>query len=298
MARKRRRRRSNPAPLILIALALAAIVIWAIVPRKHPAVTPRAHPIAQAPVSAEPAATASPSPGPSAIATQAASPSPLPGNAPQLAIVIDDCGQWPATEQGYIALPIPLTLAVLPRLRYTAQIADEASAAGKGVMLHLPMEPISHKNPGPGEITTAMTDEEVTAETESDLAQVPLAAGVNNHEGSEASADRRVMSDVIDVVKKHGLFFIDSRTSANTVAASAAQAAGVPNASRDVFLDDTASVAYTELMLRRAVEVAKRKGSAIAIGHPKATTLEALRAMYPEIEAQGVRFVEASKLVR
>ncbi len=204
-----------------------------------------------------------------------------------MAIIIDDCGQWLDTERGYLALPIPLTLSVLPHVHYTALIAQEAEQAGKGVMLHLPMEPISHINPGPGEIKTEMTDDAISKQTEDDVAQVPLAKGVNNHEGSEASADPRVMKDVIGVIKAHDLFFIDSRTNAKTVGADEAQDAGVPNASRDVFLDNQADVAYTESMLERTVAIAKRNGSAIAIGHPRPTTLEALRDMYPKLEAAG-----------
>ena len=217
---------------------------------------------------------------------------------PRVAIIIDDCGQWPAIERGYIALPIALTLSVMPHVRYTAEIAQAAAAAGKGVMLHLPMEPLSHINPGAGKITTTMSDAQIIAQTNDDLAQVPLAKGVNNHEGSAASADPRVMRDVIAVIKDHGLFFIDSMTSAASVGAQTASAGGVPTASRDVFLDNREDVAYTESMLEQAVRVAKRHGSAIAIGHPRATTLAALTQFYPKMQGEGVRFVLASELVR
>jgi uncharacterized protein len=220
-----------------------------------------------------------------------------PAGSVQVAIIIDDCGQWLDTEEALIALPIPITLSVLPHVHYTARIAQEAAGAGKGVMLHLPMEPISHVNPGPGEIKDAMTDEEVTKQTEDDVAQVPLAKGANNHEGSEASADDRVMRDVIAVMKAHDLFFVDSRTNAKSVAEADAENAGVPSAKRDVFLDNQADVAYTESMLQRAVDVAKRNGSAIAIGHPKPSTLAALKAYYPQMQAQGVQFVLAERLV-
>ena len=224
--------------------------------------------------------------------------SPLPKGTGQLAIVIDDCGQWIDTEKALVGLPIPLTLSVLPHVRYTAEIAQDAAAAGKGVMLHLPMEPISHVYPGPGEITVAMTDAQIAAQTEDDAAQVPLAKGVNNHEGSEATADPRVMKDVMSVLKARGLFFIDSRTNAKTVAQEQAQADGVPNAKRDVFLDNRADVAYTESMLERAAAIAKRDGSAIAIGHPKPTTLAAIRLEYPKLQAEGITFVLAQSLVR
>lgn len=267
-------------------------------------ITPSPSPFAP---TASPAATAAASPAASPTASPAASaapalspapaPSPTVAGGVQLAIIIDDCGQWLDTEQALIALPIPLTVSVLPHVRYTERIAQEAQDAGKGVMLHLPMEPLSHIYPGPGEIKDAMTDDEVTKQTEDDVAQVPLAKGANNHEGSEASADERVMKDVMAVMKAHGLFFVDSRTNAKSVGQTIAQDDGVPNAKRDVFLDNQASVAYTESMLERAVDIAKRDGSAIAIGHPKPTTLAAIRDLYPKLQAEGVQFVLAQTLV-
>ncbi|HKU67175.1 MAG TPA: divergent polysaccharide deacetylase family protein [Candidatus Baltobacteraceae bacterium] len=308
MARKRSRRRTaNPAPLLLVALVIAAIVGWAIYPRGHRPQTaphrsvalvtasPSPAPIVAATTSAPPSPAASPALSPSA--SPAAPASPAAGNA-QVAIIIDDCGQWLDTERALIGLPIPITLSVLPHVHYTAQIAQEAAGAGKGVMLHIPMEPLSHAYPGPGEIKDAMTDEQVRQQTEDDVAQVPLAKGANNHEGSEASADDRVMKDVVAVLKAHDLFFVDSRTNARSVGQAVAQDDGVPSAKRDVFLDNQASVAYTESMLERAVEVAKRNGSAIAIGHPKPTTLAAIRDLYPKMQAEGVTFVLAQSLVR
>jgi hypothetical protein len=188
-------------------------------------------------------------------------------------------------------------MSVLPDVHGTASIAREAADAGKGVMLHLPMETISGMDPGPGKVTTEMTDAQITAQVEDDLAQVPLARGVNNHEGSKGSSDTRVMNDVIAVLAKHGdLFFVDSKTSPTSVAQSVAAAHGVPNASRDVFLDNQENVAYSEGQLREAAAIALRTGSAIAIGHPRATTLAAVRALIPELQAEGIEFVLASQL--
>jgi len=284
---------------LAIAFLLALFVAWALfgqmyrMPRRpvvlHNPIQRHA-PIETPPIESPPA-TLSPSPtAPAATATTAGTIT--------VAIIIDDCGQWLSTERGFLALPIPLTLSVLPRVRYTAQIAEDAAAAGKGVMLHLPMEPLGRDTAGPGEITTAMSDAQATALTQDDVAHVPLAKGTNNHEGSKASADPRIMRAVIAVVKAHDLFFIDSRTNPKTVGAQTARQAGVPEASRDVFLDARADESYTEQMLEQAVEIAKRNGSAIAIGHPKPTTLAALTAFYPKMQAQGVRFVLASDLVR
>ena len=189
-----------------------------------------------------------------------------------------------------------MTLSVLPHVRYAAEIAREAAQAGKGVMLHLPMETLSGQYPGPGEVTTEMSDAQIVAQVEEDLAEVPLARGVNNHEGSKASADSRVMRDVIGVVAQHRLFFIDSRTTAATVAETTAVADGVPAASRDVFLDNRADVAYSEGQLLQAAAIARRRGSAIAIGHPHPTTLAAVQALLPQLEASGIRLVLAEDL--
>ncbi len=237
----------------------------------------------------------SPSPLPSA--TVAPTPAPL-GSGPKLALIVDDCGQWIDTERGFVALGIPLTLSVLPDVPYTNEIQHDAADAGKGVMLHLPMETLSGLNPGPGKVTTEMTDAQIAAQVEDDLAQVSLARGVNNHEGSKASADERVMHDVIGVLVKHGdLFFIDSKTNAASVGEQVARAQGIPTASRDVFLDNRANVDYTEGQLRAAAAIAKRSGSAIAIGHPRPTTLAAVKAMIPQLQADGVQFVLVQDLV-
>lgn len=239
-----------------------------------------------------PAPTSSPSPAMSPATALTANP-----NGAQLALIVDDCGQWLQTERGFIALDVPLTLSVLPHVRYGTLIAQEATQAGKGVMLHLPMEPLSAINPGPGKITTEMNDAQITAQVRDDLADVPLARGVNNHEGSKASADPRVMRDVLAVLADRGLFFIDSLTSAASVGEQTARAMGVPTAARSVFLDNRADVAYSEQQLLEAAAIARRTGSAIAIGHPRPTTLAAVAQMIPKLEASGIRFVLAGQLV-
>ncbi len=191
-----------------------------------------------------------------------------------------------------------LTLSVLPHVRYGPAIARDALAAGKGVMLHLPMEPRSGADPGPGEVKVAMDDAAIAAQVQADIAAVPLATGVNNHEGSRASADDRVMRAVSAVIAAHHLFFVDSRTGADSVAERDAAAAGIPTAGRDVFLDDVADLAATQAELRRAAALAKRHGSAIAIGHPRPTTLAAVRGLLPELRRQGIELVLARDLVR
>jgi polysaccharide deacetylase 2 family uncharacterized protein YibQ len=165
-------------------------------------------------------------------------------------------------------------------------------------MLHLPMETISGLHPGPGEITTAMADDAIRAQVRADLADVPLARGVNNHEGSRATADTRVMNDIAQVLAGEGQFFIDSRTTKDTVAEAVAREHRIPTARRNVFLDDVDDVAAIEGELRRAAAIAHSQGSAIAIGHPRAATLAAVRALLPSLQADGITFTLASELVR
>ncbi len=277
---------------VLLVIAGAAFAWWVL----HP-VTPHHRPSVARVVAVatpSPQAAVTPTLAPSSAASPAA---PAPSGA-QLAIVIDDCGQWLRTERAFIALPVPLTLSVLPDVPYTHLIAGEAAAAGKGVMLHLPMETISGLNPGPGKVTTEMSDAQIAARVGADLADVPLAQGINNHEGSKATADPRVMRDVAAAMKKHGnLFFLDSLTIGDSVAAATTRDAGIPTATRDVFLDDRADVAYVEAQLLAAARVARERGSAIAIGHPRPTTLAAIRALIPQLQADGIRFVLVHDLI-
>jgi polysaccharide deacetylase 2 family uncharacterized protein YibQ len=257
------------------------------------------------PATPQPASTNTPQAAPTSQATAATKPAPVPqatthpaitGPQPKLALIIDDCGQWPDTERGFIALPVTLTLSVLPDVRFNHAIEREAVDGNKGVMLHLPMETLSGLNPGPGKITTEMNDSAIAAQVEHDLIDVDLARGVNNHEGSRATADRRVMTDLMTVLARRDRFFIDSRTNGASVAEEVATQRGVATAGRDVFLDNRANVAYTEGQLRLAAQIAMRDGSAIAIGHPRPTTLRAVRAMIPELQADGIRFVLAAEL--
>jgi len=216
------------------------------------------------------------------------------------AIVIDDLGQDLEAARKLLLQPYPLAFSVLPALPYSAETAKEAHRAGRDVMLHLPMEPEpgSGAKPGPGEIKTGMSGVEVAGIIDADLGSVPFAAGVNNHMGSRATADRALMSDVMHVLATQGLFFVDSRTTAETEALNEARRVGVPAFYRSVFLDDTETVAYTLQQLRLFRHTVEVQGAALAIGHPHPTTVEALVEFLPEFERDDIELVPASKLVR
>jgi uncharacterized protein len=190
-----------------------------------------------------------------------------------------------------------VTLSVLPHVRFGSAIARDASAAGQGVMLHLPMQTISGQYPGPGTITTTMSDAAIRSEVAGDLAELPQARGVNNHEGSLATQDARVMGDIADVLAQDGRYFIDSRTSSASVGESVAHERGVLTASRSVFLDNVDSEPAVAARLLEAISDARATGSAIAIGHPRAATLAAVRSVAPRAAADGVELTLASALV-
>jgi polysaccharide deacetylase 2 family uncharacterized protein YibQ len=216
------------------------------------------------------------------------------------AIIIDDLGENLEVAHQLLALPYPLTFSLLPHLRDSVETAAEARRAGHEVMLHLPMEPeaSSHASPGKGEIRVGMTSFEIERILQSDLASVPQAVGVNNHMGSRATADPRLMAAVMRSLAGHHLYFVDSRTTAASVALEAARQQGLPAFYRSVFLDDTESVPYTLKQLRQFRRVLENQGAALAIGHPYPTTLAALAKFLPEFERDDVELAPASRLLR
>ena len=216
------------------------------------------------------------------------------------AIIIDDLGATLETAHQLLALPYSLTFSVLPHLRASTETAREARRAGHEVMLHLPMEPetSSHASPAGEEIRVGMTSFEIEHILDSDLASVPQAAGVNNHMGSRATANPRLMAALMKSLARRHLFFVDSRTTADSVALEAARREGIPAFYRSVFLDDTKSVAYTLGQLRRFLRVLDEQGAALAIGHPYPTTIAALAKFLPELEGDDVELAPASQLLQ
>lgn len=218
---------------------------------------------------------------------------------PRLAIILDDVASDPAAVDAIFGLHYPLTLSVLPNHPASSEIAGEAHRRGYQVMLHLPMESLANETPESQELRPGMSPEEISNVLGSMLHSVPYAAGVNNHQGSLATSDPHLMADLMPVLRSHKLFFIDSRTTAATVAYDAAQSAGVPCAFRNVpFLDDVQETGAIRRQLEFAAKDAREKGQAIAIGHPHPETLRALSEFLPQAQAQGIHLVHASDLVR
>jgi polysaccharide deacetylase 2 family uncharacterized protein YibQ len=214
------------------------------------------------------------------------------------AIVIDDMGRDLEAAHKLLALDYPLTFSVLPYLRYSEITAREVHRSGREVMLHLPMEPqpSAHTSPGEGAILVGMDAAEVQRVVLNDLASVPFVAGVNNHMGSRATQDATLMADVMKTLADHRLYFIDSRTTAASLALEAARRQRLPAYYRAVFLDNTETVSYTLGQLREFRHTVEQEGVALAIGHPHSTTIAALAKFLPELERADIELVAPSQI--
>jgi uncharacterized protein len=216
----------------------------------------------------------------------------------RLAIILDDLGSDRAAADSIFALPYPLTISVLPHHAHSVEIAGEAHRRGYEVMLHLPMQSVGNETPEAQELHPGMPADDIPVLFEQMIESVPNATGVNNHQGSEATADPALMEELMPVLQKWNLFYVDSRTTAATVAYDTAQRLGVRSAFRNVpFLDDVREVSAVRKQIELALRGAKEKGEAVAIGHPHQATLEALSEVLPQAEARGVHLVYASDLV-
>ena len=218
---------------------------------------------------------------------------------PRLAIILDDLGYDRAAADSLLELPFPLTVSVIPHLPLSSEVAEEAFRRGDQVLLHLPMQSESSGEKGEEvELQVGMNSQQVASTLGGMLETVPHAVGVNNHQGSLATADPTLMRELMPALRQRGLFFIDSRTTTATVAYNVAEAAGVRAASRRVFLDDSPTKESIRSQLDLAARDAKRDGFAIAIGHPHPATIAALAEEVPQLESRGIRFVFASDVVR
>ena len=223
---------------------------------------------------------------------------PARASGPRLAIILDDLGNDRAAAEVIFALSCPITLSVLPNHPHSAEIAEEARRRGYEVMLHLPMQSIGKEKPESQELRPGMSAAEVSSLLDGLLRSVPDATGVNNHQGSQSTSDLQLMDELMPVLRRHNLFYVDSRTTAATVAYDTAQRLGVPSGFRNTpFLDDVPELAPVRQQLHLALRKTHEKGGVIAIGHPHPATLQALKEVLPEAKAQGIRLVYASELV-
>ncbi len=217
---------------------------------------------------------------------------------PKIGIIIDDLGYDISLANALLELDLALTFSVLPFTPNTRLIARKAWNDGRETMLHLPMEPMNYPaiNPGDGVLLISMDREMILDTLNRDLSQIPFVAGVNNHMGSRFTKNRKKMVTVLAELKKKGLYYIDSRTSSDTVAFDVAKKMALRTASRDIFLDNHLSENALKIQMERLLSVARHKGSAIGIGHPHKKTLDLLKNFQTTLTNEA-EVVPASNLV-
>ena len=224
--------------------------------------------------------------------------------APQVAskgnivLILDDVGWDHQPLHAAMALDTNVNFSVLPNTPNGAQFARQLHASGFEVLCHLPMEPegFPSVSPGSGAVLTSMSDVEIAQATSTNVASVPFARGVNNHMGSRATKDRRVMRGVLESLPT-GMYFIDSRTTGSSVGFELAREMKVPTAARHVFLDDVQTDGAVREQLAELRRTAEERGTAIAIGHMYPITIHTLASVLPELRRDGFRLIRASEAV-
>ena len=217
---------------------------------------------------------------------------------PKVAIIIDDLGYDRRIAQKFLDLDAGLTFAVLPLAPHTRLIAATIFKKGGELMLHLPMEPLEYPSvdPGPGALLSSMSADDLIAQLRENLSDVPGIKGVNNHMGSKLTAESARLYQVFSVLKQEGLFFIDSRSTAETVGRPSARLFQLPFAERDVFIDHVQDPDLIRLRVKELIQIARKNGEAIGIAHPSKTTLRILEEMLPMLKKE-VQLVPASHVV-
>lgn len=210
-----------------------------------------------------------------------------------LSLIIDDLGQNLPRDRRVLVLPGPVTTAIMPDTPHAAEFAREAHRAGKIVILHMPMDPAT----GPFAWHPGLPMEELEKRLNAAFQAVPYASGINNHMGSRMTVEPKAMAWLMADLQRRHKFFVDSRTSARTVAAAEAQKIGLASVSRDVFLDDEQTEQAITVQLQTAISLARKQGSAVMIGHPYPQTLAVLERELPKLKAQGIEWIDIKSMI-
>jgi len=217
----------------------------------------------------------------------------------KIVLILDDVGfdRQPIAEATRIDPNI--NFSVLPNAPHAVEVATLLHQRGFEVLCHLPMEPEQYPrvSPGSGAVLTSMSDDQIARTTLTNVEGVPFARGVNNHMGSRATADRRVMNAVLGALPED-MYFIDSRTTPASVAATVAHEMSIRAATRNVFLDDIETDVAVRRQLRDLAREAEERGIAIGIGHMYPVTIRVLAAEIPELRRAGFKLIRASQAVK
>ena len=219
------------------------------------------------------------------------------GENPVIVVVIDDMGISHKRTADIASLQAPITASFLTYSRNLDQQIANSIAAGHEIMIHVPMEAQSTKDTAPDVLTTQMSKQEIQSNLTMMLSKFKDVKGINNHMGSKLTEDKQRMTAIMETLKQHNLFFLDSKTSPNSQAEDAAAEVGIAYAHRHVFIDNNNDKEYILGQLAIAEKLAYKNGYAIAIGHPKSQTFEALRNWLPSLNEKGIILEPLSKIV-
>jgi polysaccharide deacetylase 2 family uncharacterized protein YibQ len=206
---------------------------------------------------------------------------------PLAAILIDDMGYNLHINNNFLNLEAPLSFSFLPNAPYTPELAKKAKNLGKDVLIHLPLEPLNSAiDPGPGVLYLKMDFDSMLQLLKKDLDAVPCAIGVNNHMGSKFTTNEKGMELILTEIKRRGLFFVDSKTTHNSVGYLTARSMGIPAAERSIFLDHDAQQESIRKEIKKMVKLSMKHGTVLAIGHPTPNTWKVLYDELPSIRKQ------------
>lgn len=218
-------------------------------------------------------------------------------NHAQIIFVFDDGGQNLSHLEPFLNLPIPITIAVLPRLAHSVEAAQKIRNAGKEVILHQPMQAVNQKvNPGPGAITPQMSEDEIISTLFYNINEIGPVAGMNNHEGSAITADAEKMAVILKLANEEGIYFLDSRTNSETKVPYVANLMGYSYYERNIFLDNEKTKENALQELKKGLEIANKKGSVIMIGHIWSANFlpSFIMEVIPELQKKGYTFSTVS----
>ncbi|MCF6322876.1 MAG: divergent polysaccharide deacetylase family protein [Gammaproteobacteria bacterium] len=219
---------------------------------------------------------------------------------PAVSIIIDDLGEQLALGERAIALPGEITYAFLPHTSHAVHLAELAHQQNREVMIHIPMQPVGDNSLGKGGLTLDMSQQNFIATLKDNLNAIPHISGINNHMGSLLTQHPGKMAWLMQTLSEEhdDLFFVDSRTTEHTVAYIIAAEFEIPRINRNVFLDNIRTEKEIGIQFKRLLALAKRHGTAVAIGHPYPETLKFLEQMLPALQQQGIELIKTSSLIK
>ncbi len=224
----------------------------------------------------------------------------LPSTAGVAAIIIDDFGYtYNDVTEEFLFMQEPLTISIIPGLANTERVMKQAQLANKEILIHMPMEPLNEKYDDHGFTILCGQDAGIIRlRIQKAISEIPVAVGVNNHQGSKATVDKKVMNIALREIQRNHLFFIDSHTNSKSVALDIAKKIHLASAANQMFIDAQEDEDFMETQMKRLADMANKNGQVVGIAHVRKKTLHVLKKMLPELESHGVRLVPVSKLVK